>query len=61
VVVEYRGFRHEAVAAARREHPSALVPLIIDFAEGWSVSSPGDAHRPRRRRGFIAGMPTGRA
>ncbi|HEX4212742.1 MAG TPA: helix-turn-helix domain-containing protein [Candidatus Dormibacteraeota bacterium] len=61
VVIGYEGFRHDVAGALMREHPSALVPVIIDFADGWQVSSPADGYRPQRRRGFVAGVHDGTA
>lgn len=60
-VIGYEGFRHDEAGALMREHPSALVPIIIDFAGGWQVASPADAYRPQTRRGFVAGLHDGTA
>lgn len=61
LVVEYRGFRDDDGGGAGqhpwREHPSAVVPLIIDCGAGWDVAAPGSAYRAARRiGGFVAGM-----
>lgn len=60
-VVGYEGFRHDEAGALMREHPRALVPVIIEFAGGWRVASPADGNRPQTRRGFVAGVHDGTA
>lgn len=56
-VIEYVGYADSRPAPeAHREHPSALVPLVVDLGAGWRVGSPAAGHRAAHLRAFAAGM-----
>jgi AraC-like DNA-binding protein len=60
VVISLCGYRDDHPARiVVREHPVALVPVIIDFGGGWDVASPVDTRGPRRLGSFLAGMHDG--
>lgn len=57
IVCEYRGYLDLAPPArVQRESASSVVPLIVEFASGWRVASPGSAYRLEPVRGFVAGL-----
>jgi AraC-like DNA-binding protein len=62
LVIAYEGFRDESPARRiMRELPSGLVPLILDLACGWRVSTPATGYQAQHLVGFAAGMHDGHA
>lgn len=60
---DYIGYQEKGALPIRRsEMPCSTIPLIINFADGFTISEPDDHYAPTApRTGFIAGFHPGRA